>query len=183
MGKKTLLYSYSYDLILQWVLDAVCQVQHALYWAVVLPILAGGRRYEGSVKVWRHILLRSIIHCWSQTHTGNDVASGLKWMLASNSVVFMPLPRVETWAMESLLQVLLCHMVSCTALLTHSIVFFNSLGSTLFPSARIFWTCSTKWNGVSVIWIFVMPCRKGRRSTLGKEIGELVSLPPSTNAF
>ena len=39
------------------------------------------------------------------------MASGLKWMLASNSVVFMPLPRVETWAMESLLQVYLCHMM------------------------------------------------------------------------
>ena len=68
-------------------------------------------------------------------------------------------------------------------LLTHSIVFFNSLGSTLFPSARIFRTCSIKWNGVSVIWIYVMLCRKGRLSTLGKKFGELVSLPPSTNAF
>uniref|UniRef100_A0A7S0IN63 Glycosyl transferase CAP10 domain-containing protein n=1 Tax=Micromonas pusilla TaxID=38833 RepID=A0A7S0IN63_MICPS len=35
---------------------------------------------------------------------GNDVASGLKWMLYSRSVVFMPPPRCETWAMESALQ-------------------------------------------------------------------------------
>jgi len=34
---------------------------------------------------------------------GNDVASGLKWMLYSNSVVFMPLPKFATWAMEDLL--------------------------------------------------------------------------------
>jgi Glycosyl transferase family 90 len=34
---------------------------------------------------------------------GNDVATGLKWMLYSNSLVFMPPPRYETWAMEGLL--------------------------------------------------------------------------------
>jgi hypothetical protein len=31
---------------------------------------------------------------------GNDVATGLKWMLASNSVVVMPVPRCESWACE-----------------------------------------------------------------------------------
>ena len=36
---------------------------------------------------------------------GNDVSSGLKWMLFSNSVVFIPHPITwESWAMESLLQ-------------------------------------------------------------------------------
>ena len=35
---------------------------------------------------------------------GNDVASGLKWMLYSNSVVFMPHTRFETWGMESFLK-------------------------------------------------------------------------------
>ena len=53
-------------------------------------------------------------------------------------------------------------------LLTHSIAFLNSLGSTLFPSARILRTCWIKWNGVSAIWTFVMLCQRGRRSTLGK---------------
>ena len=31
---------------------------------------------------------------------GNDVASNLKWILASNSLCFMPRPRRETWFME-----------------------------------------------------------------------------------
>jgi hypothetical protein len=31
---------------------------------------------------------------------GNDVATGLKWQLYSNSVVFMPRPTVVSWAME-----------------------------------------------------------------------------------
>mmetsp|Transcript_7250 Transcript_7250/g.9454 ORF Transcript_7250/g.9454 Transcript_7250/m.9454 type:complete len:396 (+) Transcript_7250:124-1311(+) len=31
---------------------------------------------------------------------GNDVATGLKWMLYSNSVVLMPTPTVVSWAME-----------------------------------------------------------------------------------
>lgn len=35
---------------------------------------------------------------------GNDVASGLKWALGSNSVVLMPQPTVESWACESLLR-------------------------------------------------------------------------------
>jgi hypothetical protein len=35
---------------------------------------------------------------------GNDVASGLKWALASNSIVLMPPPTASTWAMEELLQ-------------------------------------------------------------------------------
>ena len=32
---------------------------------------------------------------------GNDVASNLKWVLASNSVCIMPKPTVESWLMES----------------------------------------------------------------------------------
>ena len=35
---------------------------------------------------------------------GNDVASGLKWQLYSNSVVLMTKPTTESWAMENLLQ-------------------------------------------------------------------------------
>jgi hypothetical protein len=35
---------------------------------------------------------------------GNDVASGLKWMLLSNSVVMMPKPTICSWAMEGLLE-------------------------------------------------------------------------------
>lgn len=35
---------------------------------------------------------------------GNDVATNLKWILASNSVCIMPKPKFETWFMEGLLQ-------------------------------------------------------------------------------
>ena len=35
---------------------------------------------------------------------GNDVSSSLKWMLMSNSCVFMPAPTKETWLMEGLLR-------------------------------------------------------------------------------
>jgi hypothetical protein len=35
---------------------------------------------------------------------GNDVSSGLKWMLQSHSVVLMPPPTRTSWAMEELLQ-------------------------------------------------------------------------------
>lgn len=34
---------------------------------------------------------------------GNDVATGMKWMLFSNSTVLMPAPTCETWAYESFL--------------------------------------------------------------------------------
>ncbi len=35
---------------------------------------------------------------------GNDVASGLKWMLSSNSLVLMPRPTMVSWACENLLR-------------------------------------------------------------------------------
>merc|ERR1740124_1635814 len=35
---------------------------------------------------------------------GNDVSSGLKWQLYSNSVVLMPPPTRTSWAMEELLE-------------------------------------------------------------------------------
>lgn len=34
---------------------------------------------------------------------GNDVASNLKWVMSSNSVVVMPRPKFETWFMEGTL--------------------------------------------------------------------------------
>lgn len=34
---------------------------------------------------------------------GNDVSTGLKWMLNSNSVVIMPKPQIESWLMEGML--------------------------------------------------------------------------------
>lgn len=35
---------------------------------------------------------------------GNDVATNLKWAMASNMLVFAPLPEYETWFMEGLLE-------------------------------------------------------------------------------
>ena len=35
---------------------------------------------------------------------GNDVASGLKWALLSQSVVLMPVPKHTSWCMEELLE-------------------------------------------------------------------------------
>ena len=35
---------------------------------------------------------------------GNDCATNLKWLMAQNSVVVMPQPRIETWLMEGLLR-------------------------------------------------------------------------------
>ncbi|MFT3741002.1 MAG: glycosyl transferase family 90 [Breznakibacter sp.] len=34
---------------------------------------------------------------------GNDVASNLKWVMSSNSLAVMPVPRFETWFMEGML--------------------------------------------------------------------------------
>lgn len=34
---------------------------------------------------------------------GNDVASNLKWVMSSNSIAVMPIPKYETWFMEGLL--------------------------------------------------------------------------------
>ena len=55
--------------------------------------------------------LKKKIHIDQQLHhrylislEGNDKASGLQWMLASNSVVLMPPPTVESWLLESRLE-------------------------------------------------------------------------------
>jgi len=48
-------------------------------------------------------LTKMLKHKYLLSLEGNDVASGLKWMLYSNSVVLMSTPTFETWAAESLL--------------------------------------------------------------------------------
>lgn len=35
---------------------------------------------------------------------GDDASSGLKWMLFSNAIAFLPPVTYESWALESLLQ-------------------------------------------------------------------------------
>lgn len=37
-------------------------------------------------------------------HRGKDVATNLKWIMASNSLCFMPRPEFETWFMEGILK-------------------------------------------------------------------------------
>jgi len=43
-------------------------------------------------------------HRYQVSVEGNDVASNLKWVMASWSVPLMPRPRLETWLMEGLLE-------------------------------------------------------------------------------
>jgi hypothetical protein len=62
-----------------------------------------GERVEGSRKPFLHpreqMAFRYILSV-----EGNDVASNLKWILASNSLCLMPEPRFETWFMEGRLE-------------------------------------------------------------------------------
>jgi len=49
-------------------------------------------------------LRRLLVHKGIVMLEGNDVASGLKWALLSQSVVLMPIPKHTSWAMEELLE-------------------------------------------------------------------------------
>ncbi len=54
---------------------------------------------KNRLNVVEQLKYKFIISC-----EGNDVASGLKWQLYSNSIVLMTKPTTESWAMENLLQ-------------------------------------------------------------------------------
>ena len=54
---------------------------------------------KNKVSIQDQLKFKFIISC-----EGNDVASGLKWQLYSNSVVLMTKPTTESWAMESFLK-------------------------------------------------------------------------------
>lgn len=56
--------------------------------------LVGGKVDLSTLLVYKGIIMLE----------GNDVASGLKWALLSQSVVLMPPPRHTSWAMEELLE-------------------------------------------------------------------------------
>jgi len=65
-----------------------------------LPSVLNGVPLEGEkVRVYTLLEYKGIIMI-----EGNDVASGLKWALLSQSVVLMPPPKHTSWAMEELLQ-------------------------------------------------------------------------------
>ena len=65
-------------------------------------ILQGNTSYKSMMrsKINKSDLLN---HKYLISIEGNDVASNLKWMLTSNSVVLMPRPTMESWYMEGLL--------------------------------------------------------------------------------
>lgn len=71
--------------------------------ALVAAGAAGPRRFDAVFKrdMPRDAMLR---HRYQVSVAGYDVASNLKWVLASWSVPLMPRPRVETWCMEGLLE-------------------------------------------------------------------------------
>lgn len=54
---------------------------------------------KNKIKLKEQLKYKFIISC-----EGNDVASGLKWQLYSNSVCLMTKPLIESWAMESKLE-------------------------------------------------------------------------------
>jgi len=54
--------------------------------------------YKGFMSVQNQLAYRYIVRI-----EGKDVATNLKWIMASNSVCFMRKPRFETWFMEGLL--------------------------------------------------------------------------------
>lgn len=54
---------------------------------------------KGNVSIMDQLKCKYIISV-----EGNDVATGLKWQLYSNSGVLMPRPTIESWAMESTLE-------------------------------------------------------------------------------
>jgi hypothetical protein len=66
----------------------------------VLPDILDGTKLTGQVlSTEQQLHYKAIIML-----EGNDVASGLKWVLLSNSVVMMQPPSYTSWAMEELLE-------------------------------------------------------------------------------
>ena len=51
--------------------------------------------YSKPISIQKHLDYKFILSL-----EGNDVATNLKWIMSSNSVAVMPLPKYETWFME-----------------------------------------------------------------------------------
>jgi len=62
-------------------------------------VLNGVELVTGKVKIDSLLEYKGIIMI-----EGNDVASGLKWALLSQSIVLMPIPKHTSWCMEELLE-------------------------------------------------------------------------------
>jgi Glycosyl transferase family 90 len=65
----------------------------------VQPVLQNTSMFGNSMKFQEMLQYKAIIML-----EGNDVSTGLKWSLYSNSVVLTPKPTCTSWAMEELLQ-------------------------------------------------------------------------------
>jgi hypothetical protein len=88
------------DLLLNWynshkfidiALDHICQsskVSHSdlIFW---------NKFVKSKMSIKKQLMYKYIISV-----EGNDVATNLKWIMWSNSLVFMPVPTMETWFME-----------------------------------------------------------------------------------
>jgi len=68
--------------------DAACTAKHSI-----------GKPYHGQFMP----IIQQLNYRFILSLEGNDVASNLKWIMASNSLCFMPKPRFETWFMENTL--------------------------------------------------------------------------------
>lgn len=55
-------------------------------------------RQKEITSLYRHLKYKYIMAL-----EGNDVASNLKWVMSSNSIAIMPMPKYETWFMEGTL--------------------------------------------------------------------------------
>lgn len=54
--------------------------------------------YKPAISITEHLHYKFILAL-----EGNDVATNLKWVMSSNSIAVMPIPKFETWFMEGLL--------------------------------------------------------------------------------
>lgn len=68
-------------------------VQGKKHW-IAEPIHLGKQLSRAALLEYKYVL----------SLPGNDVATNLKWLMAQNSVVVMPTPKVEGWLMEGLLK-------------------------------------------------------------------------------
>ena len=71
---------------------------------VGFTIVCQGQIIDKKLKKKEMSLKQQLEHKYILSLEGNDVASGLKWQLYSNSVVFMRKPRIVSWAMEDTLE-------------------------------------------------------------------------------
>ena len=66
---------------------------------VVQNVNIDSKYIKKSLKIFEQLKYKYILSI-----EGNDVASGLKWQLYSNSIVFMRKPKIVSWAMEDKLK-------------------------------------------------------------------------------